>query len=63
MPKSIVVESLFSVSKVGFVEREQLWTIVLHCLLKKSLNKFPFSNKSVTIRLLTYSGGIRGILQ
>ena len=42
------VESLFSVSKIRFVGRELVLTIVLYCLLKKSLNKFAFAKKSVT---------------
>ena len=56
-------ESLISVSKVRFVGRELLLTIVLHCLLKKSLNKFAFVKKSVANRLPTNIGGIRGILE
>ena len=38
-------------------------TIVLHCLLKKSLNTFPFAKKSETSRLPIDSDGIRGILE
>ena len=62
LPKS-KVKSLFSVSKVRFVERELFWTNVLHCLLKKLLSRFGFSKKSVTSRLPTDSGGVRGILK
>ena len=62
LPKS-KVKSLFSVSKLRFVERELFWTIVLHCLLKKLLSRFGFSKKSVTSRLPTDSGRVRGILK
>ena len=44
------VGSLFSFWKIRFFDRELLLTIVLHCLLKKSLNKFDFAEKSVTSR-------------
>ena len=57
------VESLFSISKATFVGRELLLTIVLHCLLKKSLSKFAFAKTSVTSRLPANIGGIRGILE
>ena len=46
------VESLFSVSNVRFVGRELLLTIVLHCLLKKSLNKLAFAKKQVDYPLI-----------
>ena len=46
------VESLFSVSNVRFVGRELLLTIVLHCLLKKSLNKLVFAKKQVDYPLI-----------
>ena len=44
------VGSLFSFWKIRFVDRELFLTIVLHCLLKKLLNKFDFAEKSVTSR-------------
>ena len=36
---------------------------MLYRLLKKSSNKLAFAKKSVTSRLPTDSGGIRGILE
>ena len=45
------------------VKVELLLTIVVHCLLNKSLKKIDFAKKLVTCQLPADSGGIRGILE
>ena len=67
------VESLFLGSKVGFLGTELLPIILVNCTLKKLLNKFGYSKKSVTnwsykrwidgVCLHGKSGGIRAILE
>ena len=56
-------ESLVTVSMVGLLGRELSFVIGLHCSLKKSLNRFAFSKKSVTNSLFTRRGGINGIFE
>ena len=57
------VEILFSISKVRFVGRGLLLTILMHCLPKKSLNKLVFAKKSVASQLPTDNGSIMVILE
>ena len=56
-------ENLVTVSMVGLLGRELSFVTGLHCSLKKSLNKFAFSKKSVTNSLFTRRGGINGIFE
>ena len=56
-------ESLFTVSMVGLLGRELSFVIGPHCSLKKSLNRFAFSKKSVTNSLFKRRGGINGIFE
>ena len=56
-------ESLVTVSMVSLLERELPFVIGLLCSLKKSLNRFALSKKSVTNLLFTRRGGINGIFE
>ena len=56
-------ESLVTVSIVWLLGRELSFVIGLHCSLKKSLNRFVLSKKSVTNSFFTRSGGINGIFE
>ena len=64
VPVSILMsESLVTVSRVCLLGRELSFVIGRHCSLKKSLNRFAFSKKSVTNLLFTRRGGINGIFE
>ena len=54
-------ESLFTVSMIWLWGKELSFAIGLHCSLKKSLNRFALTKKSVTNSLFTRTGGINGI--
>ena len=56
-------ESLFTVSMVVLLGRELSFVIGPHCSLKKSLNRFALSKKSVTNSLFTRRGGINGTFE
>ena len=60
----LMSESLVTVSRVWLLGRELLsFVIGLHSSLKKSLNRFAFSKKSVTNSLFTRRDGINGIFK
>ena len=50
-------------SMVWLLERELSFIIGLHCPLKKSLNRFALTRKSVLNSLFTRRGGINGIFE
>ena len=56
----LMLESLITVSTVWLLERELWFVIGLYCALKKSLNRFALTTKSVTNSLFTIRGGING---
>ena len=56
-------ESLVTVSMVRLLRRELSSVIGLNCSLKKSLNRFALTKKSITNSLFTKRGGINGIFQ
>ena len=53
-------KSLFIVSMVWLLGRELSFVIGLHCSVKKSLNRFALTEKSVTNSLFTKMGDING---
>ena len=53
-------KSLFTVSMVWLLGRELSFVIGLHCSVKKSLNRFALTEKSVTNSLFTKMGDING---
>ena len=59
----LMSESLVTVSMVWLLGRELSFVIGLHCSLKKSLNRFALTKKSVANSLFTRTGGINGIFE
>ena len=59
----LMSESLVTVSMVWLLGRELSFVIGVHCSLKKSLNRFALTKKSVTNSLFTRKGGIKGIFE
>ena len=56
-----MLEYLVTVSIIRLLGRELSFVIDLHCFLKKSLNRFALTEKSVKIWLFTRKGGINEI--
>ena len=59
----LMPESLVTVSMVWLLGTELSLVIGLHCSLKKTLNRFALSKKSVTNPLFTRRGGINGTFE
>ena len=59
----LMSESLVTVSMVWFLGRKLSFVIGLHCSLKKSLNRFALTKKSVTYLLFTSRGVINEIFE
>ena len=59
----LMLESPVTVSVVLLLGRELSCVKGLHCSLKKSLNRFPLTKKSITNSLFTRRGGTNGIFE